>query len=80
MVVIPVWGCNLHYYLCETLYPPTQSHILRKYLPEGYLPCGSAHSEVINTALELVQSLQHNSFTRLKSLLLYGPRGEWVDD
>ncbi|XP_065883640.1 uncharacterized protein [Dysidea avara] len=56
-------------------YTSSQSHILRKYLPEGYLPCGSAHSEVINTALELVQSLQHNSFTRLKSLLLYGPRG-----
>ena len=52
-----------------------QSHILAKYLPDGYLPCGSAHSEVINTAMELIQSLQHNSFTRVKTLLLYGPRG-----
>ena len=52
-----------------------QSHILAKYLPGGYLPCGSVHSEVINTAMELIQSLQHNSFTRVKTLLLHGPRG-----
>ena len=56
-----------------------QSHILAKYLPGGYLPCGSAHSEVINTAMELIQSLQHNSFTRVKTLLLHGPRGTRIN-
>ena len=55
-----------------------QSHILAKYLPDGYLPCGSAHNEVINVAMELIQSLQHNSLTKVKTLLLHGPRGMYI--
>lgn len=56
-------------------YTHSETHVLSKFLPLGYLPCGESHDSVIDSALDMIHVLLTSSVTRVQSLLLYGPRG-----
>ena len=56
-------------------YTHSESDLLSKFLPLGYLPCGESHDAVLDSALDMIHLLLTSSITRSQSLLLYGPRG-----
>lgn len=56
-------------------YTQSESDLLSKFLPLGYLPCGESHDAVLESALDMIHLLLTSSITRTQSLLLYGPRG-----
>ena len=56
-------------------YTQSESDLLSKFLPLGYLPCGESHEAVLDSALDMIHLLLTSSITRTQSLLLYGPRG-----
>ena len=56
-------------------YTHSESQLVSKFLPLGYLPCGESHDAVLDSALDMIHLLLTSSVTRTQSLLLYGPRG-----
>ena len=59
----------------DPAYTHSEDHVVSKYLPFGYLPCGEGHDAIIDEALEVIHTLKQSSMTRMQSVLLYGPRG-----
>ena len=56
-------------------YTHSETHILTNFLPLGYLSCGEAHASVIDAVLDTIHVLVTSSATRLRTVLLHGPRG-----
>ncbi len=56
-------------------YTQSESHVLAKYFPLSYLPCGESHDSVIESGLDMIHILMTSLATRVQSLLIYGPKG-----
>ena len=54
---------------------PAYTHVLTNFLPLGYLSWGEAHASVIDAVLDTIHVLITSSATRLRIVLLHGPRG-----
>ncbi len=56
-------------------YTQSKEHLFTNFMPLGYLSCGEAHRQVIESVLDMMHVFITSPVTPMQSLLLYGPRG-----